>query len=122
MCLICGTILVLLALLALASWWRRQQGCSGLSPLGVPGMPKHPQTLADQLTLSQPGGRLFPASLLEPSDFQTFLRPCYCTKLGYYYGSFMHFVDFSVHSCAFKDLLTTAGKRARKDLICVWIL
>ena len=29
--------------------------CSGVSPLGVPGVPWHPQILADQLTLSQPG-------------------------------------------------------------------
>ena len=28
----------------------------GLSSLGVPGLPWHPQILADQLTLSQPGG------------------------------------------------------------------
>ena len=27
-----------------------------LQPLGVPGVPWHPQILADQLTLSQPGG------------------------------------------------------------------
>jgi hypothetical protein len=29
---------------------------SGLLSLGVPGVPWHPQILADQLTLSQPGG------------------------------------------------------------------
>ena len=29
---------------------------SGVSSLGVPGVPWHPQILADQLTLSQPGG------------------------------------------------------------------
>ena len=28
----------------------------GLSSLGVPGVPWHPQILANQLTLSQPGG------------------------------------------------------------------
>ena len=28
----------------------------GVSSLGVPGLPWHPQILADQLTLSQPGG------------------------------------------------------------------
>ena len=29
---------------------------SGVSSLGLPGVPWHPQILADQLTLSQPGG------------------------------------------------------------------
>ena len=29
---------------------------TGLSSLGVPAVPWHPQILADQLTLSQPGG------------------------------------------------------------------
>ena len=29
---------------------------SGLSESGVPGVPWNPQNLADQLTLSQPGG------------------------------------------------------------------
>ena len=29
---------------------------SGVSSLGVPGVPWHPQILADNLTLSQPGG------------------------------------------------------------------
>ena len=33
---------------------------SGVSSLGVPGMPWHPQILADQLTLSQPGGQIMP--------------------------------------------------------------
>ena len=33
--------------------------------------------LADQLTLSQPGGQIMcTALLLAPPDFQTFLRPC----------------------------------------------
>ena len=50
---------------------------SGLSSLGVPGVPLHPQILADQLTLSQPGGQIMcTALLLAPPDFQTFLRPC----------------------------------------------
>ena len=31
-------------------------GIPGVSSLGVPGVPWHPQILADQLTLSQPGG------------------------------------------------------------------
>ena len=30
--------------------------CTGLSSLGVPGVPWHTQSLADQLTLFQPGG------------------------------------------------------------------
>ena len=33
---------------------------SGVSSLGVPGVPWHPQILADQLTLSQPGGQILP--------------------------------------------------------------
>jgi hypothetical protein len=35
-------------------WWAAQW--AGLSSLGVPGVPWHPQILGDQLTLSQPGG------------------------------------------------------------------
>mgnify|MGYP001280782272 CR=1 FL=1 len=31
-------------------------GDAGLSSLGVPGVPRHTQILADQLTLFQPGG------------------------------------------------------------------
>ena len=40
-------------------WWDQNQGTyskSGLSSLGVPGVPWHTQILADQLTLFQPGG------------------------------------------------------------------
>ena len=33
---------------------------SGLSSLGVPGVPWHTQILADQLTLFQPGGQILP--------------------------------------------------------------
>ena len=46
----------------------------GLSSLGVPGLPLHPQILADQLTLSQPGGTLCPPNyywhlrIFRPSD------------------------------------------------------
>ena len=35
---------------------RRGVATSGLSSLGVPGVPVHTQILADQLTLFQPGG------------------------------------------------------------------
>ena len=34
--------------------------CTGVSSLGVPGVPWHPQILTDQLTLSQPGGQIIP--------------------------------------------------------------
>ena len=55
-------------------------GChctSGLSSLGVPGVPWHPQILADQLTLPKPGGTVYAQQIiLAPPDFQTFLRPC----------------------------------------------
>ena len=48
----------------------------GLSSLGVPGVPWHPQILADELTLSQPeGGDYSRLMILAPPDFQTFLRP-----------------------------------------------
>ena len=54
---------------------------AGLSSLGVPGVPWHPQILAYQLTLSQPVGADYaPTSLLTPPDFQTFLRPCPVTE------------------------------------------
>ena len=35
---------------------REEQANAGVSSLGVPGVPWHKQILADQLTLSQPGG------------------------------------------------------------------
>ena len=33
---------------------------AGVSSLGVPGLPRHTQILADQLTLFQPGGPIVP--------------------------------------------------------------
>ena len=33
---------------------------TGVSSLGVLGVPWHPQILSDQLTLSQPGGQIMP--------------------------------------------------------------
>ena len=36
----------------------------GLLSLGVPGVPWHSQILADQLTLSEPGGHIIPTKLL----------------------------------------------------------
>ena len=49
----------------------------GVSALGVPGVPWHPQILADQLTPSQPGGTDYAhLILLAHPDFQTFRRPC----------------------------------------------
>ena len=51
---------------------------AGLSPLGVPGVPWHPQNLADQLTLSQPRGADYAHQItLATPDFQTFRRPCH---------------------------------------------
>jgi hypothetical protein len=37
-----------------------------------------PQFLAEQLTLSQPGGQIMPTTVLQapPTDFQTLRRPC----------------------------------------------
>ena len=44
------------------------------------GVPWQPQILADQLTLSQPGGQIMPTYLLmAPPNFQTFRRPCRST-------------------------------------------
>ena len=54
---------------------------SGVSSLGVPGVPRHPQILEDQLTLSQPGGggRLCPpnnAGTPGFSDLPTAVKFC----------------------------------------------
>ena len=66
-------------LCAVAPWLPPISGIAvpGLSSLGVPGVPWHPQILADQLTLSQPRGADYAHQIiLAPPDFQTFLRPC----------------------------------------------
>ena len=48
---------------------RRKRGGGGHVP---------PHSLADQLTLSQPGGAHYPHTVLcAPPDFQTLRRPCY---------------------------------------------
>ena len=50
---------------------------AGLSQAGGPGGPVPPQFLADQLTLSQPGGAHYPHLVLcALPDFQTLRRPC----------------------------------------------
>ena len=51
--------------------WISSQGCR---PRGVPGAPWDPQILADQLTLSQPGGRLCPPNNTGFSDLPTALH------------------------------------------------
>ena len=49
---------------------------AGVSSLGMPGVPWHPQILADQLTLSQPEGADYAHQIvLAPPDFQTLRRP-----------------------------------------------
>ena len=49
---------------------------TGLSSLGMPGVPWYPQILADQLTLSQPRGTNYAHQIiLATTDFQTFHRP-----------------------------------------------
>ena len=49
----------------------------GVSSLGVPWVPWHPQILADQLILSQPGWQIMSTTLLCALPyFQNFLRPC----------------------------------------------
>ena len=49
----------------------------GVSSPGVPGMPRHPQILADTLTLSQPRGADYAQQIiLAPPDIETFLRSC----------------------------------------------
>ena len=47
---------------------------TGVSSPGVPGAPRDPQILADQLTLSQPGGRLCPSNNTGFSDLPTALH------------------------------------------------
>ena len=60
---------------------------SGLSSLGVPGVPGHTQILADQLTLFQPGGRdyapLITAGTPGFSDLPTALGCRYVFKSGW---------------------------------------
>ena len=52
---------------------------SGPSQVGGPGGPVPPHFLADQLTLSQPGGAHYPHPVLRATpDFQTLRRPCEC--------------------------------------------
>ena len=56
---------------------------AGVSSLGVPGVPWHPQILADQLILSQPEGTDY-AYLITTgtpgfSDLPTALKPPYIT-------------------------------------------
>ena len=54
---------------------------SGLSQAGGLGV-LEPQSLAKQLTLSQPGGQIMPTTVLQapPPDFQTLRRPCELNK------------------------------------------
>ena len=56
---------------------QRCQHRSGVSSLGVPGVPWHSHILVDQFALSQPGGADYaPTLLLAPLGFQIFLWPC----------------------------------------------
>ena len=49
---------------------------TGVSSMGVAGVPWHPKILADQLTLSQPGWVNYAHQIiLAPPDFQTFQWP-----------------------------------------------
>ena len=41
--------------------------CTGCRPWGCQGLPWHPQILADQLTLSQPGGTDYAPHIFRPS-------------------------------------------------------
>ena len=53
---------------------------------GAVGALAPPQFLAEQFTLSQPGGRLYPTQYYEsPPDFQTLRRAC---GFIYQYGDF----------------------------------
>ena len=67
----------------------------GLSSVGVPGVPWHPQILADWLTLSQPRGADYAHQIiLAPTDFQTFRRPCAASSSGSdKFHHFFHFFD-----------------------------
>ena len=60
-------------------------GHSGLSQAGGPGGHVPPHFLADQLTLSQPGGAHYPHLVLRATpDFQTLRRPWYVSKTHAY--------------------------------------
>ena len=55
----------------------------GVSSMGVPGVPWHPQILADQLTLSQPGeGQIMPTTFLYLSPSPRIFRPSYGPEYG----------------------------------------
>ena len=53
----------------------------GLSSLGVPGVPWHPQFLADQLTLSQPWGADYAYQIILPPP--RIFRPSYGPVVDY---------------------------------------
>ena len=52
--------------------------CRAVARGGLWGLQPPPQCLAEQLTLSQPGGQIMPTTVLQaPSNFQTLRRPCH---------------------------------------------
>ena len=72
---------------------------SGLLSLGVPGVPWHPQILADQLTLFQPGGdRLCPSNYYCPSRI---FRPSDGSALEV--GTWMHLAKNKVTKTCLYD-------------------
>ena len=66
---------------------------SGPSQAGGPGVHVPPHFLADQLTLSQPGGPHYPHLVLRdpPPDFQTLRRPCLYSR-GFFGYQIEHFL------------------------------
>jgi hypothetical protein len=56
--------------------WMNQSPVRAVARGGIWGL-QPPQCLAEQLTLSQPGGQIMPTAVLQaPSNFQTLRRPC----------------------------------------------
>ena len=63
---------------------------SGPSQAGGPGGHVPPHFLADQLTLSQPGGAHYPHTVVRATpDFQTLRRPC-----------IVHWITIFLHKCS----------------------
>ena len=72
-------------------------------------VPRHPQILADQLTLSQPRGADYAHQIiLAPPDFQTFRRPC--RDMEYIFGLLCIAI---VSNCQWRTII---------NLLCLFIL
>ena len=96
----------------------------GVSSLGVPGVPWHPQILADQLTLSQPRGEDYAHHIiLAPPDFQTFRRPCNHGKLSIFvhkpeYRNYGNFFDCNYLILSLLNILWKTRLKCQLVLSC----